>query len=162
MRFWSRILEAGALFLRKFSENRETHFLPWTILRRTIFLVIVGSSIFFGKKGGGHRGATSRLPLHFCPASHLPVPILPSLPPPTTIFDLFGVFDLPPASRCFDDGHSHIPDVFSFTSRIPHLFFSNIPPPRDHFNTASHIPIRSQPPTSQTDFTSPPASLSHF
>ena len=45
------------------------------------------------QQGGGHRGTTSRLPLHFRPASRLPVPFLPSLPPPTTNFAL------PPASH---------------------------------------------------------------
>ena len=57
---------------------------------------------------------------------------------------------------------SHIPHVFSSISHIPHLIFTNIPPPRDHFITASHIPIECQPPTSQMDLMSPPASLSYF
>ena len=37
--------------------------------------------------GGGHRGTTSRLPLQFFPASRLPVPFLPNLPPPTKSYN---------------------------------------------------------------------------
>ena len=165
------------------------------------------------EQGGGHRGTTSRLPLQFFPASRLPVPFLPNLPPPTksynfaknwpkmaekwvkVIFQDHGVNEnylnmkfqakLMQRSRENDQkpnfwkfaykknsdfsaeiglrhfstlitGRRHrmeppialvmgIPTsqtFFSFKSRIPHLFFTNIPPPRNHYVMASRIPPR--------------------
>ena len=52
------------------------------IIKRNINKRMVNVSKYYA--GGGHRGTTSHLPLHFCATSRLPMAFSPNLPPPTS------------------------------------------------------------------------------